>query len=72
MSHAQDEYKNKQSLKLPDKTYEFIESKPNRIFNLYPNLVEKQRDTVLKSSNAKDFHNPTFDFSKQTPELKPR
>ena len=61
MSNAQDEYENKQPFEFLDKTSEFIESKPNRIFSLYPKVVEKQIDTVLKLSNAEKIHNP-FDF----------
>ena len=61
MSNAQDEYENKQPFEFLDKTSEFIESKPNRIFSLYPNVVENQRDAALKLSNAEVIHNP-FDF----------
>ena len=31
-----------------------LETKPNRTFNLYPNVIVKQRYTALKSSNAKE------------------
>ena len=34
-----------------------------------PNVIEKQKDTVLKPSNAKQIHNPTFDFPKQKAKL---
>ena len=69
MSYVQDEYENKQSFEFSIETSEFIEAKPNRTFNLYPNLIEKQRNNVLKSSNAKQIHNQTFDFPKQKTKL---
>ena len=31
-----------------------LETKPNRTFNLYPNVIVKQRYSALKSSNAKE------------------
>ena len=35
----------------------------------YPNVIEKQRDTVLKSSNASKFITQHFDFAKQKTEF---
>ena len=69
MSDAQDEYENKQPFKFPNETPAFIETKPKRIFNFYPNVVEKQRDTLLKSSNANQIYNTKFDFPKQKTKL---
>ena len=50
MSDAHEEYENKQPFEL---TTEFFQ-------NLYPNVIPKQRDTVLKSSNAKGTHNTSY------------
>ena len=59
-SDAQDEYENKQPFEFPKETSE-LETKPNRTFNLYPNVIfVKQRDTALKSSNAKETHNTSY------------
>ena len=30
------------------------------MFNLYPNVIVRQRDTALKSSNAKETHNTSY------------
>ena len=46
-------------LSSPNKTSE-LETKPNRTFNLYSNAVVKQRDTVLKPSNAKETHSTSY------------
>ena len=59
LSDAQDEYENKQPFEFPSETSE-LETKPNRAFNLYPNVTEKERDTALKSSNAKEIHNASY------------
>ena len=56
LSDAHDKYENKQPFEFP-KEFPELEIKPNRTFNLYPNVILKQRDTVLKSSNKKEIHN---------------
>ena len=64
MSDAHDEYDNKQPFEFPKE----VETKPNN--NLSPpNVIEKQRKTVLKRSKAKQIHSPTFDFPKQKAKL---
>ena len=64
MSDAHEEYDNKQPFEFPKE----FETKPNN--NLPPpNVIEKQRDTVLKRSKAKQIHSPTFDFPKQKTKL---
>ena len=68
MSDAQDEYENKKPFEFSTETSE-LETKPNRTFNLYPNVIVKQRDTVLKTSKAKKIHNPTFHLPKQKTKL---
>ena len=40
LSDAQDEYENKQPFEFPNETSE-LETKPNRAFNLYPNVIVK-------------------------------
>ena len=47
LSDAQDEYENKQPFEFSTETSE-LETKPNRTFNLYPNVIVKQRDTALR------------------------
>ena len=42
LSDAQNEYKNKQSFEFPKETSE-IETERNRTFNLYPNVIVKQK-----------------------------
>ena len=37
-----------------------LETKPSRAFNLYPNVIVKQRDTVLKPWNAKETHSTSY------------
>ena len=59
LSDAQDEYENKQPFEFPNETSE-LETKPNRAFNLYSNVIVKQRDTVLKPSNAKETHSTSY------------
>ena len=56
MSDAEDEYENKQPFEFPKETSE-LETKPNRPFNFYPNVIVKQRDTTLKTANAKETRN---------------
>ena len=58
LSDAHDEYENKQPFEFP-KEFSQLETKPNRTFNLYPNVILKQRDTVLKSSNPNETNNPS-------------
>ena len=53
MSDAHDECENTQPFEFP-KEFSELEAKPNRIFDLYPNVTKKQRDTVLKSLNPKE------------------
>ena len=59
LSDAHDEYENKQPFEFPKESSE-LESKPNRTFTLYPNVILKQRDTALKSSDAKQIHNTSY------------
>ena len=59
LSDAQDEYENKQPFEFPNETSE-LETKPNRAFNLYPNVIVKERDIVLKPSNAKETHSTSY------------
>ena len=59
LSDAQDEYENKQPFEFPSETSE-LETKPNRAFNLYPNVIVKERDIVLKPSNAKETHSTSY------------
>ena len=59
MSDAEDEYENKQPFEFPKETSE-LETKPNRTFNFYPNVIVKQRDTTLKSPKAKETHNTSY------------
>ena len=56
MSDAQEEYENKQTFQFPKETSE-LETKPKRTFDLYPNVIVKERDTGLKPSNPKETHN---------------
>ena len=56
MSDAHDEYENNQSFEF-SKEFSELETKPNRTFNLYPNVILKERDNALRSSNAKQTHN---------------
>ena len=59
MSDAEDEYENKQPFEFPKETSE-LETKPNRPFNFYPNVIVKQRDTTLKTANAKETRNRSY------------
>ena len=59
MSDAHNEYENKQPFEFP-KEFSELETKPNRTFNLYPNVILKQGDNALKSSNAKQTHNTSY------------
>ena len=45
-----------------------LETKPNNSPSP-PNVLEKQKDTVLKRSNAEQIHSQTFDFPKQKTKL---
>ena len=45
-----------------------LETKPNNNPSP-PNALEKQKDTVLKRSNAEQIHSQTFDFPKQKTKL---
>ena len=67
LSDAHDEYENKQPFEFP-KEFSELETKPNNNPSP-PNVIEKQKDTVLKRSNAKQIHSPTFDFPKQKTKL---
>ena len=58
LSDAHDEFKNKQPFEFP-KEFSELETKPNRTFNIYPNVILKQRDTVLKLSNSNETNNPS-------------
>ena len=62
LSDANDEYENKQPFEFP-KEFSELEAKANDNPSP-PNVLEKQKDTVLKRSNAKQIHSPTFDFPK--------
>ena len=44
LSDAQDKYENKQPFEFHIETSEFKETKPNGTLNLYPNVIEKQKD----------------------------
>ena len=63
MSDAHDKYKNKQHSEFPKEFFE-LQIKPNNNSSP-PNVPQKQKDTVLKRSNAKQIHSRTFDFPKQ-------
>ena len=52
-------YENKQPFEFP-KEFSELETKPNRTFNLYPNVILEQGDNALKSSNAKQTHNTSY------------
>ena len=67
LSDAHDEYENKQPFEFP-KEFSELETKPNNNPSP-PNVIEKQKDTVLKRSNAKQIHSPKFDFPKQKTKL---
>ena len=67
LSDAHDEYEKKQPFEFP-KEFSELETKPNNNPSP-PNVIEKQKDTVLKRSNAKQIHSPTFDFPKQKTKL---
>ena len=67
LTDAHDEYENKQSFEFP-KEFSELETKPNNNPSP-PNVLEKQKDTVLKRSDANQIHNPTFDFPKQKAKL---
>ena len=58
MRDAQDKYENK-PFEFLNETSE-LETNPNRTFNLYPNAIVRQRENVLKSSNAKETHNTSY------------
>ena len=59
MCDAQDKYENKQPFEFPKETFE-LETKPNKDFNLFPNLIVKQRETALKSLNTKETHKTSY------------
>ena len=63
LSDAHDEYENKQPFEFSKEVSE-LETKPNNNPSP-PNVLEKQKGTVLKRSNAKQIHSQTFDFPKQ-------
>ena len=67
MSDAHNEYENKQPFEFP-KEFSELETKPNNTPSP-PNVLEKQKDTVLKRSNAEQIHSQTFDFPKQKTKL---
>ena len=67
LSDAHDEYEKKQPFEFP-KEFSELETKPNNNPSP-PNVIEKQKDTVLKRSNAKQIHSPKFDFPKQKTKL---
>ena len=66
-SDAHDECESKQPFEFPEEFSE-LETKPNNNPSS-PNVIEKQKDTVLKRSNAKQIHSSTFDFPKQKTKL---
>ena len=63
MSDVHNKYENKQPFEFP-KEFSELETRPNNTPSP-PNVLEKQKDTVLKRLNAKQIHSPTFDFPKQ-------
>ena len=69
LSDAQDEYENKKAFWVPQRNSCIYRNKTKEKLYVYPNVVGKQRDTVLKSPNTKQIYNSTFDFPKPKTKL---
>ena len=69
LSDAQDEYENKKAFWVPQRNSCIYRNKTKEKLYVYPNVVGKQRDTVLKSPNTKQIYNSTFDFQKPKTKL---